>query len=230
MKPSPKKEPPRPSGPPKKRILIVDDHAIMRDGLTEVINREPDLEICGQAGDAFAGLELAASTKPDLAVVDINIGGKNGLELIKDLNVQQPQVAILVLSAHDETLYAERVLRAGGRGYVMKSEGSDRLVAAVREVLAGEIAVSTKVSEKILHLVAGKSTDISPVERLTDRELEIFQLIGGGKDNTRIGDHLHISPKTVEVHRAHIKNKLKISSNAELIAFAARWIETCGAM
>ena len=171
MKNSPPRRAPRPSPPLKKRILIVDDHAIMRDGLAEVLNRESDLEVCGQAGDAFAALDLAASAKPDLAVIDINIGGKNGLELIKDLRVQHPQVAILALSAHDETLYAERVLRAGGRGYVMKSEGSERLVAAVRQVLGGEIAVSPKVSAKVLNLFSGQQTDISPVERLTDREL-----------------------------------------------------------
>lgn len=228
MKDSPSRKAPRRSTPPKKRILIVDDHAIMRDGLVEVLNREPDLEVCGQTGDAFVALELAASTAPDLAVVDINIGGKSGLELIKDLRVQHPQVAILALSAHDETLYAERVLRAGGAGYVMKSEGSERLVAAVRQVLGGETAVSAKVSAKVLSLFAGKRTDISPVERLTDRELEIFQLIGEGLDNTRVADQLHISPKTAEVHRAHIKEKLQIKSNSELISFAARWIETRG--
>ncbi len=216
--------------PSKKRILIVDDHAIMRDGLTEVLNREPDLEVCGQAGDAFVALELAASAKPDLAVVDINIGGKNGLELIKDFHVQHPQIAILALSAHDETLYAERVLRAGGSGYVMKSEGSGRLVAAVRQVLAGEIAVSAKVSAKVLSLVAGKRTDISPVERLTDRELEIFQLIGHGRDTTGIAVQLHISPKTVEAHRVHIREKLQIATHNGLISFAARWIEAQGTM
>jgi DNA-binding NarL/FixJ family response regulator len=228
MKNSSPRKAPRSSESSKKRILIVDDHAIMRDGLAEVINREPGLEVCGQAGDAFAALELATSTKPDLAVVDINIGGKSGLELIKDLHVLHPRVAILALSAHDETLYAERVLRAGGSGYVMKAEGSERLVAALRKVLAGEIAVSASVSAKVLNLFSGKRTDISPVERLTDRELEVFQLIGEGKDNTRIADHLHISPKTAEVHRAHIKKKLQIPSNSELISFAARWIESQG--
>ena len=162
--------------------------------------------------------------------MDINIGGKNGLELIKDLHVQQPQIAVLALSAHAETLYAERVLRAGGRGYVMKSEGSERLIAAVRKVLAGETAVSAKVSAKVLELFSGSHTDISPIERLTDRELEIFQLIGDGKDNTCIAGQLHISPKTVEVHRAHIKEKLQITNNAALISFAARWIATQGTM
>ena len=226
MKPS--ENSPVQSAPPKKRILIVDDHAIVRDGLVEVLSREPDLEICGQTGDAFDALELAASTRPDLAVVDINIGGKSGLELIKDLHVRHPLIGLLALSAHDETLYAERVLRAGGQGYVMKSEGSARLVAAVRQVLAGGIAVSAKVSAKVLDLFSGRRSQISPVERLSDRELEIFQLIGQGKNTNEIAGDLHISTKTVEAHRVHIKEKLNIGSVSALISFAARWLETDG--
>ena len=221
---------PTAAAPPKKRILIVDDHAIMREGLTEIINREPGLEVCGQTGDAFAALELVGSTKPDLALVDISIAGKSGLELIKDLRVRHPQVATLALSMHDETLYAERVLRAGGLGYIMKQEGGQRIVAAIRQVLAGQISVSPKVSAKVVKLFAGYSADISPIEQLTDRELEIFQLIGRGKATTEIGDALHVSPKTVETHRLHIKEKLQIATAAELISFAARWIETNGMM
>ena len=209
----------------KKRILIVDDHVILREGLTEVIGREPDLEICGQTGDAFAALKLVAATKPDLALVDITITGKSGLELIKDLHVQYPQLAILALSMHDETLYAERVLRAGGRGYIMKNEGGQRLVAAIRQVLSGVIVVSPAVSSKMLQAFSGRPSDISPVERLTDRELEIFQLIGHGLDNTAIAARLRVSSKTVDAHRAHIKEKLRIPTSTELIAFAARWIE-----
>ena len=203
---------------------------ILREGLSEAIGRERDLEVCGQTGDAFEALELAASTKPDLALVDITITGKNGIELIKDLRAQHPKVAILALSMHEETLYAERVLRAGGRGYLMKQEGGERVVAAIRQVLAGEIVVSPKVRAKVLDLFAGRSSDISPVERLSDRELEVFQLIGQGKEATRIGDHLRISPKTVEAHRAHIKRKLQIANTTELTAFAARWVGTHGKM
>ncbi len=214
--------------PPRKRILIVDDHAILREGLSDAIGREPDLEVCGQTGDAFAALELAGSTQPDLALVDISIGGKNGLELIKDLQARHPRIAILALSMHEETLYAERVLRAGGRGYIMKQEGGQRVLEAIRQVLAGGIAVSPRVSAKVLNLFSGQSSDISPIARLTDRELEIFQLIGQGRDNARIAEQLHISPKTADVHRANIKEKLEIETNAELIAFAARWIETNG--
>lgn len=219
---------PRRPAQPKKRILIVDDHAILREGLSDAIGREPDLEVCGQTGDAFAALELAGSTQPDLALVDISIGGKNGLELIKDLQAHHPRIAILALSMHEETLYAERVLRAGGRGYIMKQEGGQRVMEAIRQVLAGGIAVSPKVSAKVLNLFSGQSSDISPIARLTDRELQIFQLIGQGRDNARIAEQLHISPKTADVHRANIKEKLEIETNAELIAFAARWIETNG--
>jgi len=218
----------RRSAHPKKRILIVDDHAILREGLSDAIGRESDLEVCGQTGDAFDALELAGSTQPDLALVDISIGGKNGLELIKDLQARHPKIAILALSMHEETLYAERVLRAGGRGYIMKQEGGQRVLEAIRQVLAGGIAVSPKVSAKVLNLFSGQSSDISPIARLTDRELEIFQLIGQGRDNARIAEQLHISPKTADVHRANIKEKLEIETNAELIAFAARWIETNG--
>jgi len=228
MNKSPAGKLPRRSPPPKKRILIVDDHAILREGLSDAIGREPDLEVCGQTGDAFAALELAGTSQPDLALVDISIGGKNGLELIKDLQAHHPQIAILALSMHEETLYAERVLRAGGRGYIMKQEGGQRVLEAIRQVLAGGIAVSPKVSAKVLNLFSGQSSDISPIERLTDRELEIFQLIGQGRDNGRIAEQLHISPKTADVHRANIKEKLEIETNAELIAFAARWIETNG--
>jgi DNA-binding NarL/FixJ family response regulator len=229
-----KKSPPRKAAcqaaPPKKRILILDDHAIVRDGLNELINRAAEMEVCGQTGDAFTALELAASTQPDLALVDISIGGKNGLEFIKDLHVQHPQIAILALSAHDETLYAERVLRAGGRGYVMKSEGSGRLIAAIRQVLAGEIAVSPRVVSKAINMFSGNHPEISPVEQLSDRELEIFQFTGQGKDSTSIADALHICPKTVEVHRSHIRKKLRIATTSEMISYAARWIEKHGMM
>jgi DNA-binding NarL/FixJ family response regulator len=228
MNTSPAGKSSRRSAPPRKRILIVDDHAILREGLSDAIGREPDLEVCGQTGDAFSALELAGSTQPDLALVDISIGGKNGLELIKDLQARHPKIAILALSMHEETLYAERVLRAGGRGYIMKQEGGQRVLEAIRQVLAGGIAVSPKVSAKVLNLFSGQSSDISPIARLTDRELEIFQLIGQGRDNARIAEQLHISPKTADVHRANIKEKLEIETNAELIAFAARWIETNG--
>lgn len=212
----------------KKRILIVDDHGMMRDGLARLIQAEPDLEVCGEAGDGFTALDLASSQKPDLVLADITMPGKNGIEFIKDLRALVPESAVLVVSMHDETLYAERALRAGARGYIMKQEGGERLMQAIRQVLVGKAYVSERISAKILDLFSGKRSEVSPVEQLTDRELEIFQHVGRGETTAHIAQELRLSPKTVEVHRAHIKEKLKLSSSAELISFAARWLETNG--
>lgn len=223
MSPPIAQEPPAAAGR-KRRILIVDDHAIMREGLSGMIGREPDLEVCGATGDAFAALDLAVRLKPDLMLVDIDIAGKSGLELIKYLHVQLPQITVLTLSMHDETVYAERVLRAGGRGYVMKREGGERLLAAIRQVPAGNIAVSPSVAAKVLSVFSGVPSDISPIARLTDRELEVFQHIGRGEDTATIARNLHVSAKTVDVHRQHIKGKLGIVTTTELISFAARWV------
>ncbi len=215
-----------PTGVQKKRILIVDDHAMIREGLIQLIERESDLAVCGEAGDAFAALDLIRSTAPELVLADLTLPGKNGIELVKDIRVMHPEVAVLVLSMHDEMIYAERVLRAGARGYIMKQEGGERLMQAIRRVLDGQSYVSERVSAKIVDLFSGKQTEVSPVERLTDREFEVFQLIGTGKTTKVIADDLHLSAKTVEVHRARIKEKLRLHSGAELISFAARWMET----
>lgn len=215
-----------PLEPQKKRILIVDDHAMMREGLTHLIEREPDLMVCGEAGDPFAALNLVRSTHPDLVLADLSLPGKNGVELIKDIRAMYPAVAILVLSMHDETIYAERALRAGARGYIMKQEGGQKLMHAIRRVVSGQTYVSDQVSAKIVDLFSGKQSEVSPVERLTDREFEVFQLIGAGKTTHVIAGELHLSPKTVEVHRARIKEKLHLTTSAELISFAARWMQT----
>lgn len=210
----------------KKRILIIDDHAMMREGLIQLINREPDLEVCGEAGNGFEGLELIGKTDPDLVLMDMTLPGKGGVELIKDVRAMHPGKAMLVLSMHDERIYAERALKAGARGYIMKQEGGQRLIEAIRRVLDGKAWVSEGVSAKIVDLFSGKQSDISPVQRLTDRELEVFELLGAGKTTRAIAEQLHLSTKTVEVHRAHIKEKLQIATGAELISFAARWLET----
>ncbi|RYD76163.1 MAG: response regulator transcription factor [Verrucomicrobiaceae bacterium] len=215
-----------PVSPRKQRILIVDDHAMIREGLVQLIDRESDLTVCGEAGDAFKALELIESTHPDLVLADLTLPGKSGLELIKDIRVMYPGVAVLVLSMHDETIYAERVLRAGARGYIMKQEGGQRLMQAIRRVIDGQSYVSERVSAKIVDLFSGKQSEVSPIERLTDREFEVFQLIGAGKTTKTIAEELHLSAKTVEVHRARIKEKLQLAAGAELISFAARWMET----
>ena len=173
---------------PKKRILIVDDHPMMRQGLAQLINNEPDMVACCEADTAGQALSLIASNKPDVLIADISLPDKNGLELIKDVRAMAPEVLILVVSMHDEALYAERVLRAGGRGYVMKQEGGKKLMEAIRQVLNGSIYVSEKMSAKILEIFSGRrnQTGGSPVERLSDREFEVFQLIGEGKGTRQI--------------------------------------------
>ncbi|HTL55853.1 MAG TPA: response regulator transcription factor [Candidatus Limnocylindrales bacterium] len=211
----------------KRRILIVDDHPMMREGLAQLIDHEPDLFVARQADNAAQALEAAASTPFDLALIDISLPDKNGLELIKDLQTLHPQLPILVVSMHDEALYAERVLRAGGRGYIMKQEGGKKLMEAIRQVLGGQIYVSEKMSAKILEIFSGRRNDgiKSSVENLSDREFEVFQLIGQGQGTRQIAQHLHLSIKTVEVHRANIKRKLELNSATDLVRYAVRWTE-----
>lgn len=215
----------------KKRILIVDDHPMMRQGLGQLIGAEPDLIVCGEAEDAGQALDAVGVLKPDLVLADISLPGKNGLELIKDFQAIKPGLPVLVISMHDESLYAERVLRAGGRGYIMKQEGGKKLMLAMRQVLEGKIYVSEKISAGILETLSGHrpGAEGSPMEKLSDRELEVFQLIGQGKGTRDIAESLHLSVKTVDVHRANIKTKLKLNSASELIRYAVRWVESRGA-
>lgn len=214
-----------PPGSKKKRVLIVDDHPMMREGLTTRIDREPDITVCGEAGTAAEALNLVARLSPDLALVDISLPDKSGLELIKDIIAMHPDVAVLALSMHDESIYAERVLRAGGRGYIMKQEGGRKIMEAIRTVLAGHVHASAELSAKILeHFTGGASAaTASPVSRLSDREFEVFQLIGLGTSTRDMGKQLHLSAKTIEVHRLHIKEKLGLRTAAELVSYAARW-------
>ena len=216
--------------PAKKKVLVVDDHPMMRQGLTQLINFEPDLIVCGEAENAHQALAAVGTLKPDLVLADITMPGKNGLEFIKDVHAMYPGTAVLAVSMHDESIYAERVLRAGGRGYIMKQEGGKKLMHAIRQVLNGEIYVSEKMAAKILEIFSGRraTSSQSPVEQLTDREFEVFQLIGQGRGTREIAGHLHLSVKTIEVHRLHIKTKLKILTAPELIRSAVRWVETQG--
>jgi DNA-binding NarL/FixJ family response regulator len=210
----------------QQRIMIVDDHPMMREGLAQLIEHEPDLIAESQADSAGQALQMIAASLPDLLLLDISLPDKNGLELIKDLHTLHPALAILVVSMHDESLYAERVLRAGGRGYIMKQEGGKKLMVAIRQVLGGRIYVSEKISAKILETFSGHKADSrSPVEALSDREFEVFQLLGQGQGTRQIAKHLHISIKTVEVHRANIRKKLELTNGAELVRYAIRWNE-----
>ncbi len=210
-----------------KQIFIVDDHPIFREGLVGLVKREADLAVCGEADNARQALSAIESLKPDLVLADIGLPGKSGLELVKDLRAVCPEMAILVISMHDETLYAERVLRAGGRGYIMKQEGPEKILQAIRQVLDGQICASGKMSARILDaLSARRAKGNSPIARLTDREFEILQLIGQGRDSHMIAQQLNLSVKTVDAHRGHIKEKLGLKSGTELICYAARWIES----
>jgi DNA-binding NarL/FixJ family response regulator len=210
-----------------KRVLVVDDHPMMRQGLAQLLDNEPDLKVCAEAESGSQAMSVLAAQKVDLILLDISLPDKNGLEIIKDVRALQPEMPILVVSMHDESLYAERVLRAGARGYIMKQEGGKKLLLAVRQVLAGQISVSEKMSARILELFSGhRPAKTSPIERLSDREFEVFQLIGQGHGTREIADHLHLSIKTVEVHRAKIKQKLELKTATELVRHAVRWSES----
>jgi DNA-binding NarL/FixJ family response regulator len=211
----------------RKRILLVDDHPIMRHGLAQLINSEPDLQICGEAGSSAEGLRSVEKLQPDLVVADLTLPDKHGLEFIKDLHALFPGTLVLVLSMHDESLYAERALRAGARGYLMKETAADHVVKAVHRVLDGGIYLSEKMAGHLLESIAGqrKSSDASLLERLTDRELEVLQLIGQGKATRHIAEQLHVSTRTVDAHRAHMKEKLQLSDGAALVHYAMRWVE-----
>ncbi len=214
--------------PPAQRLLIVDDHPMMRTGLAQLIDNEVDLKVCAEAENAGQALDIAVRQALDLILLDISLPDKNGLELIKDIQALKPALPILVVSMHDESLYAERVLRAGGRGYIMKQEGGKKLLQAVRHVLSGQIYVSEKMAAGILETFSGRHTEAaaSPVQQLSDREFEVFQLIGQGKSTREIAVHLHLSAKTVEVHRLNIKKKLKLKTSTDLVRQAVRWLET----
>jgi DNA-binding NarL/FixJ family response regulator len=213
---------------PPKRLLVVDDHPMMRTGLAQLIDNEGDLKVCAEADNAGQALNAVAKQKFDLALVDISLPDKNGLELIKDLRTLNPALPILVVSMHDEIIYAERVLRAGARGYIMKQEGGQKFLQAIRRVLAGQVFVSEKMSARILENISGTAAQnsISPVRRLSDREFEVFQLIGQGVGTSDIATRLHLSVKTVEVHRANIKQKLGLATGTELVRFAVRWLDS----
>jgi len=206
----------------------VDDHPMMREGLAQLIGHQPDMMVCGQSGDAGDALEKVRLLKPSLVLADITLPGRNGLELIKDIQVLNAAVSVLVFSMHDESFYAERVLRAGGRGYVMKQEGGNKIIEAIREVAYGRIFVSEKMAARILEIFSSRRPEDgkSAVENLTDREFEVFQLIGQGMGTKDLAAQLHVSPKTIEVHRANIKAKLQVTNMAALIRYAVRWVES----
>jgi DNA-binding NarL/FixJ family response regulator len=219
---------PRPAagGPPPRTVFIVDDHPVFREGLARIINQEKDLVVCGQAADAAEALQGAASAKPDAVVIDISLEGTNGIDLAKALRARLPDTRLLILSMHPESLYAERALRAGANGYVMKRESGRKLLAAIRCVLEGKTHVSPELNELILRRVSTPRPDSarSSIERLSDRELEVFQLIGQGVGSRQIAERLGVSVKTVATHREHIKEKLHLDTTSALVQRAIHWV------
>jgi DNA-binding NarL/FixJ family response regulator len=214
----------------RRRVLVVDDHPFMRAGLAQLINRQADLEVCGEAGNTAEAMRAVAQLRPDLVLSDLTMGDRGGLEFIKDLQAAGQSPPVLVVSMHDEAIYAERVLRAGARGYIMKEAGGESLLHAIRQVLRGEIYVSPKLAAGLLENLSSRRPrgSDSPIKQLTDREFEIFQLIGQGKSTRDISEQLHLSPKTVDVHRANIKTKLELKDATALVRHAVRWVETQG--
>src|SRR5262249_742430 len=209
----------------KSRVFIVDDHPLVREGLTNLINGQDDVMVCGEAKDSAEAIDKIAKEGPEVAIIDISLVNESGLELIKHLVRQFPQVALIVLSMHDEALYAERVLRAGGRGYVMKHETSKRLLASIRQVLGGGIYVKERIANRMAQRLTSSRRRVasSPVERLSDRELEIFQLLGQGRTPSEIARDLNLSLKTVQAYCARAKEKFGVTSLTELLRAAIRW-------
>lgn len=213
--------------PQKIKIFLVDDHPLVREWLTNLLNQQSDFQVCGETGQAPEAQQRMAAARPDIAIVDITLASGSGLELIKDLKAGHPNVAVLVLSMHDEMLYAERALRAGAGGYIMKSEATQKVIEAVRAVSNGQIFVSPKVSALLAQkLIGGKRGNVAlPVEELSDRELEVFQLLGRGFSTRQISEHMHVGFKTVQSYSARIKEKLNLTTINELMREAIRWQE-----
>ena len=211
----------------KYRILIVDDHPIFRNGLAQLIDQENDLCVCGEADDYHGALKAVEAQKPSMVIVDITLKDMSGIDLIKEIRKLHKGISMLVISMHDESFYAERALRAGAKGYVMKQEASDSIVQAIRQVMTGGIYASPKMTEQMLsRFVDGPADSVeSPLKALTDREIEVFQLIGKGLGISEIGLRLHLSVKTIGTYRERIKEKLNLKNSIELLRYALHWVE-----
>jgi DNA-binding NarL/FixJ family response regulator len=212
----------------KRTVFVIDDHPIVREGLTQLINREPDLTVCGTAEDIYEALKAMQTLKPDIALADISLKGADGIELIKNLKIRMPALPVLVLSIHDESIYAPRALRAGARGFIMKQEATENVLLALRRVLSGEIYLSKRMANKMLQQFVGApgTAQKFSIDRLSDRELEVFRLIGQGHGTRRIAEELRLSVKTVESYREHIKEeKMTLSDASELVQHAIQWLQ-----
>ncbi len=208
------------------RVLIVDDHPLVRESLKKIILGEPDLVVCGEAEDREQALEIVSATRPRLAIVDLTLRNSHGLELVKDLRARFPEVQSLVLSMHDEMIHAERAIRAGARGYITKNEAPARILLAIRKILSGEIYWSERAAARVASKIARAAPAATKFDLLTDREMQVFQLIGSGQSTRQIAATLHIDVSTVETYRARIKEKLNIESGLELVRHAINWANT----
>jgi DNA-binding NarL/FixJ family response regulator len=212
----------------KKRILLVDDHPMVRERLAEVIHREPDLAVCGEAEERLTALELIEKTRPHLAIVDLTLKKSHGMELIKDIRSREPDLAILVVSMHDESLHAERVIRAGARGYITKQEATRKIMVAIRTVLNGDVYLSEKMAAQVAKSAIGGSRSKGglPIDTLSDRELIVFEMIGQGHGTRQIAEELHLDMRTIETYRARIKDKLNLKDANDLLQHAIRWMQS----
>jgi DNA-binding NarL/FixJ family response regulator len=209
----------------KRTVLVVDDHPLMRQGLALLINQQQDMRVCGEAEEGQAALQAVAQLRPDIMILDISLNGPDGIEILKTIRTTDPDLPVLVLSMHDEAIYAERALRARANGYIMKQEATEKVLVAVRRILSGEIYLSERMSNKMLQQYIGGSPHViqSRIATLSDRELEVFRRIGEGRATREIAEELHLSVKTVETYQAHIKDKLALRSGRELIQHAIQW-------
>ncbi|MBH54336.1 MAG: DNA-binding response regulator [Opitutaceae bacterium] len=211
----------------KINIFLVDDHPLIRKGLSQLLGQEENMQICGEAENVPTALKGIPQTGPDLVIADISLPGNNGLELIKNIKALYPHLKVLVFSMHDEIVYAQRALRAGAQAYIMKQEDVEKIKVAIRRIMGGDIYVNQKVSDQLLHQIVNgtASSSQSPVDRLSDRELEVVQSIGNGLSTREIAGSLNVSVKTIESHRAHIKGKLNLKNATELVQFSVQWVE-----
>jgi len=207
------------------QILIVDDHPVVRDGLASIINHQRDMNVCGEAEEANDAMNAIAESNPDLVIVDISLKCSDGIELTKSIKAKYPKLSIIVFSIHDESVYAERSLLAGAKGYLMKDAVSENIIKAIRTVLSGEIYVSSTILKQFMHQIAGDKTGDTntPIENLSNREFEIFRLIGQGYKSSQIASQLHLSAKTIETYRSRVKLKLNLSNAAELLQYSIKW-------
>jgi DNA-binding NarL/FixJ family response regulator len=209
----------------KYRVLLVDDHPIVRQGLALLIDREADLSVCGEADGARSAFHAIETLRPDIVVLDISLNGPDGLEVLKEIRVKTGSLPVLILSMHDESIYAERAMRAGANGYIMKQEATEKVLVAIRRILQGDVYLSDRLTTTMLqqYVRGGAATKSSPLLNLTDRELEVFRLIGEGHGTRQIADELHLSVKTIESYQAHIKEKLALRNARELVQHAIEW-------